>query len=93
MRERCAKARSAPRPWRRASLEAWPINHVVADPAEDAIYAAGDGCLYTAAEPAGVYFGTDGGAFFASADEGDSWRCLAQYLPPIYSLETLLVED
>jgi len=44
-------------------------------------------------EPAGVYFGTNGGALFASADEGDSWTCLAQYLPPIYSVETLVVED
>lgn len=44
-------------------------------------------------EPAGVYFGTNGGALFTSADEGDSWRCLASYLPPIYSVETLIVED
>jgi hypothetical protein len=43
-------------------------------------------------EPAGVYFGTSTGALFASADEGESWRCLAQYLPTIHSVETLLVE-
>jgi photosystem II stability/assembly factor-like uncharacterized protein len=43
-------------------------------------------------EPAGVYFGTNTGLLFASADEGESWSCIAQYLPPIYSVETLVVE-
>jgi photosystem II stability/assembly factor-like uncharacterized protein len=44
-------------------------------------------------EPAGVYFGTNSGALYASADEGDSWRCIAQHLPLITSVETLVVED
>ncbi len=39
-------------------------------------------------EPAGVYFGTNTGELFASADEGDSWSRIADYLPPIYSVET-----
>jgi len=43
-------------------------------------------------EPAGVYFGTTSGALFASADEGDSWACLAEHLPTITSVETLVVE-
>jgi photosystem II stability/assembly factor-like uncharacterized protein len=43
-------------------------------------------------EPAGVYFGTNTGVLFASADEGDSWACVAPYLPPICSVETLVVE-
>jgi photosystem II stability/assembly factor-like uncharacterized protein len=43
-------------------------------------------------EPAGVYFGTNTGALFASADEGGSWRCVAQHLPAIFSVETLVVE-
>jgi photosystem II stability/assembly factor-like uncharacterized protein len=43
-------------------------------------------------EPAGVYFGTNTGMLFASADEGDSWACVAPYLPPICSVETLVVE-
>ena len=45
--------------------------------------------------PAGacrVYFGTSTGALFASADEGDSWTCVAQHLPTILSVETLVVE-
>jgi photosystem II stability/assembly factor-like uncharacterized protein len=43
-------------------------------------------------EPAGVYFGTNSGSLFASADEGESWRCIAQHLPLISSVETLVVE-
>ncbi len=44
-------------------------------------------------DPVGVYFGTNTGTLFASADEGDHWTCLAQHLPPILSVETILVED
>ena len=43
-------------------------------------------------DPAGVYFGTNTGALYGSADEGESWSCLAQHLPPICSVETLVVE-
>ena len=43
-------------------------------------------------DPAGVYFGTSTGTLYASADEGDSWTCIAQHLPPISSVETLVVE-
>ena len=43
-------------------------------------------------EPAGIYFGTTSGALFASADEGESWTCIAQHLPAISSVETLLAE-
>jgi photosystem II stability/assembly factor-like uncharacterized protein len=39
--------------------------------------------------PAGVYFGTNTGILFASADEGESWRCIANFLPPIYAVEVL----
>jgi photosystem II stability/assembly factor-like uncharacterized protein len=42
-------------------------------------------------EPAGVYFGTNTGSLYASADEGESWRCIARHLPPVYSVETLVV--
>jgi photosystem II stability/assembly factor-like uncharacterized protein len=42
-------------------------------------------------DPAGVYFGTTSGALFASADEGDSWTRIAQDLPAILSVETLVV--
>jgi len=43
-------------------------------------------------EPAGIYFGTTSGALFASADEGDSWSCIAEHLPLITSVETLVAD-
>jgi photosystem II stability/assembly factor-like uncharacterized protein len=43
-------------------------------------------------EPAGVYFGTSTGSLYASADEGDSWACVAQHLPTVLSVETMVVE-
>lgn len=43
-------------------------------------------------EPAGVYFGTSSGALFASPDEGESWNGITQHLPPILSVETLVVD-
>ena len=41
-------------------------------------------------EPAGVYFGTSGGGLFASADEGETWSSIAEHLPTILSVETLV---
>jgi photosystem II stability/assembly factor-like uncharacterized protein len=41
-------------------------------------------------EPAGIYAGTNTGTLFASADEGESWTTIAQHLPPILSVETLV---
>ncbi|MCB4455147.1 exo-alpha-sialidase [Leisingera sp. McT4-56] len=38
---------------------------------------------------AGVYFGTNSGSVFASADEGESWTEIARHLPTILSVETL----
>jgi hypothetical protein len=35
----------------------------------------------------GVYFGTQSGSVFASADGGDSWVEAATHLPPILSVE------
>ncbi|MGH7089729.1 MAG: WD40/YVTN/BNR-like repeat-containing protein [Stellaceae bacterium] len=43
--------------------------------------------------PAGIYFGTNTGALFASNDEGRGWRQIAQHLPTISSVETVLVPD
>lgn len=43
-------------------------------------------------EPAGVYFGTGSGEIYASRDEGESWRRIAEHLPTISSVETLVVE-
>jgi len=41
------------------------------------------------AEPAGVYFGTNSGSVFASADEGESWNEIARHLPTVLSVEVL----
>lgn len=43
-------------------------------------------------EPAGVYFGTSSGSVFASADEGESWTAIAEHLPTVLSVETLVVD-
>lgn len=43
-------------------------------------------------QPAGVYFGTHTGALYASTDEGESWACIVPHLPPICSVETLVVD-
>ena len=43
-------------------------------------------------DPAGVYFGSSSGALYASADEGESWTRIAENLPMISSVETLVVE-
>ncbi|MHC4960316.1 MAG: WD40/YVTN/BNR-like repeat-containing protein [Planctomycetota bacterium] len=43
-------------------------------------------------DPCGVYFGTQGGRVFASADAGASWDLAAEYLPPVYSVTAAVVE-
>lgn len=43
-------------------------------------------------DPAGVYFGSSGGALFVSADEGERWTCITQHLPSILSVETLTLD-
>ena len=42
-------------------------------------------------KPCGIYFGTGGGQVFASADEGESWAAVAEYLPPVYSVTAAVV--
>ena len=43
-------------------------------------------------EPAGIYAGTNTGTLFASIDEGETWTDIAHHLPPILSVETMVVE-
>jgi photosystem II stability/assembly factor-like uncharacterized protein len=40
----------------------------------------------------GLYFGTSTGQLFASADEGESWSEIANYLPPISSVEVAQID-
>jgi photosystem II stability/assembly factor-like uncharacterized protein len=42
-------------------------------------------------DPVGVYFGTSTGQLYASADEGRTWSRIAENLPPIWSVEALVV--
>jgi len=42
-------------------------------------------------EDAGIYVGTNTGQLFYSRDSGDSWDLLADYLPPIQSVEAAVV--
>jgi hypothetical protein len=37
-------------------------------------------------DTAGIYFGTNNGKVFNSDDEGESWRMLADNLPPVFSV-------
>lgn len=37
-------------------------------------------------EPDTLHVGTNTGQLFASRDRGDSWRLIADFLPPIYSV-------
>ncbi|MBL8080322.1 MAG: hypothetical protein JNM55_20295 [Anaerolineales bacterium] len=43
-------------------------------------------------EDAGIYFGTNTGQLFYSRDSGDSWELLADFLPPIHSVEAAVVD-
>lgn len=56
------------------------------------------GCYFTvlrqamagdAADPAGIYFGTNSGSVFASTDEGESWDEIARHLPTVLCVEAL----
>jgi photosystem II stability/assembly factor-like uncharacterized protein len=50
------------------------------------------GMCADAMEPCGVYVGTNTGQLFASSDAGDSWRLIADFLPPIYSVTVAVLE-
>jgi photosystem II stability/assembly factor-like uncharacterized protein len=43
-------------------------------------------------DPVGVFFGTSTGQLYGSTDEGRTWNVVAANLPPIWSVETLVVD-
>ena len=43
-------------------------------------------------DPAGIYFGTRGGQVYASNDEGESWRMLAEFLPPVLCVKAAVIQ-
>ena len=45
-----------------------------------------DGFTTDGHDPAGLYVGTRTGEVYASIDDGDSWRLLAEHLPPVMSV-------
>jgi len=45
-----------------------------------------EGMAVDAADPLGVYVGTSTGQLFASRDEGESWKMISDFLPPIMSV-------
>jgi hypothetical protein len=49
------------------------------------------GMCTDASDPCGVYVGTNTGQLFASADRGDTWRLLADFLPPINSITAAIL--
>jgi photosystem II stability/assembly factor-like uncharacterized protein len=51
-----------------------------------------EGLATDAHEAFGLYMGTSTGQVFASIDEGETWREIASYLPPITSVETAVVD-
>ncbi len=51
-----------------------------------------EGMAVDALDPAGIYVGTSTGQLFGSNDEGESWQEIAAHLPPIFSVETAIVE-
>ncbi len=50
-----------------------------------------EGMATDSLDPVGVYFSTNTGKIFASQDEGDSWRTIADNLPPISSISAAVV--
>ncbi|NMG75425.1 WD40/YVTN/BNR-like repeat-containing protein [Aromatoleum diolicum] len=44
-------------------------------------------------DPAGLYFGTTSGQLWASADEGATWRRIAEHLPEIFAVEAATVSS
>ena len=43
-------------------------------------------------DPVGLYFGTRGGQLYGSNDEGESWRAITEFLPPILCVKTAVVD-
>lgn len=51
-----------------------------------------EGLATDSLDPAGVYVGTGTGQVFYSRDEGDTWGVVAHTLPPVYSIETAVID-
>jgi photosystem II stability/assembly factor-like uncharacterized protein len=78
---RVYRSRDAGATWASASA-GLPDDHVYVTVLREAM-------AIDARDPCGLYFGTSGGHVFASADAGDSWRLVANYLPRVLSVMPL----
>lgn len=85
--------------WPRTSIDGKPAVYVTRNggkdwkrqarglPARNAWFTVLRQAMCTDSHPRlGLYFGTTSGDVWASANEGESWRCLAGHLPQIYSV-------
>jgi hypothetical protein len=82
----------APRVWRsRDAGASWePLGNGL--PGSDGFFTVlRDAFSADALDPAGLYFGTRGGQLYGSNDEGESWRAMAEFLPPILCVKTAIV--
>jgi len=62
-------------------------------PSEDAhLTVLRDGFTSDTSDPLGLYFGTRTGQVYASDDEGERWRLLAEYLPPVLCVRAAAVQ-
>jgi photosystem II stability/assembly factor-like uncharacterized protein len=50
------------------------------------------GMCADALDPCGVYVGTNTGQLFASADRGDTWHMIADFLPSVYSVRATVLQ-
>ncbi|HLF76839.1 MAG TPA: exo-alpha-sialidase [Dehalococcoidia bacterium] len=51
-----------------------------------------EGMSVDSLSPAGIYFGTNTGQLFASADEGETWSRITPDLPPISSVSAAVID-
>ena len=78
--------------WRtRDAGESWmPLGSGL--PQHDAYFSVlRDAFISDSLDPAGFYFGTRNGQLFASADEGESWRSIADWLPAVLCVKAAAI--
>jgi photosystem II stability/assembly factor-like uncharacterized protein len=61
-------------------------------PAEAHVIVLREAMAADSLQPAGLYAGTDTGQLFYSRDDGDHWEMLADFLPPIQSVEVAVLD-